>query len=67
MWIWKINMRQMVVENDTNCTKNRKDWSRWLITQKVESMCAGGERGHLIVDFKVYQDKELPKYSKGKR
>lgn len=58
-------MRKIVVENDTNCTKNRK--ARWLITQKVESMCAGGESGRLIVNFKVYQDKELPKYPKGKR
>lgn len=45
MWIWKINMRQIAVENDTNCTKNRKDWSKWPVTQKVESMSAGGERG----------------------
>ena len=60
-------MKQIAVENDTNCTKNRKAWSRRLITQKVESMCAGGERGRLIDNFKVYQDKELLKYSKGKR
>ena len=28
MWIWKINMRQIAVENDTNYTKNKKDWSK---------------------------------------
>lgn len=38
-----------------------------MTTQKVESMSADGERGHLIVNFEVYQDKELSKYSKGKR